>query len=1336
MSQDCVTRRRTTVTLTAALVLLISSAGAWAGITGRYVRVENPTGFVMEWQEIEVLAAGQNVVLKHPEMFSGTVVEGHDVKTREGAAMTDGKKDTHQRGPAFQATIDPVTHIAGLDPWFEIDLGKPVAIDKIILYASRYPDRGFLDKGQRLVSVLDQDRRVVWAAKWEYYDKARYPDGVFTFDVSPVTNPAIGVRLPAGAGDWVSMGWLLNATELEMAPDAEARLRRFAERNSPAQIEKLARTFFPLLATDVPELAEAHRLYVAGKYPEALDAWKKYWFAKMRRANLHAGVPDDFFTYATHGDDLLRGISVTIGNTSARATRFKAGAILWIDLPDPAKDPGGLRTALTDAEQRAQVGRVTRPLLIAYRHKPDPKYLERWSEMMDDWCLNFFVDAQATPYEVEMLFTFNPANHWGRMMEDLSDLAVAHPTLVEQVPAATLARIQLLCLDKYSTAWWRQARATIFNQQTGGMVAWDHVWPYIDEFLPARRARREWQQEFERWMTLGTEPDGSMTEIGDEGHMGMSSLLGFPLARLELAKVKPEWYTPGWRNRALEWYDGVFKYLFRHLSPGGYEHRFGIGYRPERWTSMTKPNFANHPQNPPLLDRGDAFFAQPEIRRILDAVGHVSAGRPVVTDPARRPAVEAQQQSHDAVVALLGGDKPGPPHIRSDWMPYTGAYYFRSGWDDDAAFLAMMACGSHGGSQPTQWPYSMYYHYDYNYPLVRGQPPQVDGLPPNQLFGRANCFEPGTKTIALTNAEERPAAHRWHSSDRFDFGEAIFRGAYQKLPGFKGDWDYHLEQLPEGKAVKDVQTSRQIVQLRASRLFIVTDAVRFTSPEDKGQAHQVALPYKFSLSTREKGATRPFSPAQLAIDDKAGRVRTDNPDGPSVTLYQFAGFPIQYRRGAEAKVDFKSYSPRLTASVGIADQDVFAEFKAGAEQVLVSLISSRPCGGAERIASVEPMNRGPTVAGFHATLQGGGEIWYQAAASGAEKLVAGPAEATAQALLVVTGKSPADTSGLLLGGKTLSIHRSSVPIKHPDFEFSVAGAGAAGGVKTAEIYTPIDPVSFRPNRNAFIDTLAVEMVSKTPNVEIRYTTDGAQPTRQSRLYAGPVTIAESTEFAARAYRLGSGGKPLEAEDFEINGTRFTLPTYGWFYKKPYHAAVEVAEKGLALGLNYERVQAPWWRLYASLHWLPAAGGGVADREMDLSKVASNEPYGVRYKGYLRIPEDGLYTFHAPHELVYMDAATSYDLRVYVDGEEWYLTQWWHGHGTWSVPLKKGFHTFQVDFADARTTPWRKSGIWRYYPRPWAVYQGKPTDILISGPGLDAVRIPQGWFYRNPAEVAR
>ena len=49
-----------------------------------------------------------------------------------------------------------------------------------------------------------------------------------------MNNPAIGRLIAKNTGDWVAMGWLLDATELDLAPDSALRMRRFAARNDPA----------------------------------------------------------------------------------------------------------------------------------------------------------------------------------------------------------------------------------------------------------------------------------------------------------------------------------------------------------------------------------------------------------------------------------------------------------------------------------------------------------------------------------------------------------------------------------------------------------------------------------------------------------------------------------------------------------------------------------------------------------------------------------------------------------------------------------------------------------------------------------------------------------------------------------------------------------------------------------------------------------------------------------------------------------------------------------------------------------------------------------------------
>jgi len=1321
------TRRMPLPTTCIPLFAILLAPSAAAAVTGRYVRVENPTGPNMAWQEIEIIGPPEldrdgkprNLVLGKPELFSGTGYFALDrpMPRHEAPRLVDGKKDPKQRGPDFR-------NGGRCNPWIEIDLGEPMTIAKVTLYGSRYPQRIYLDKGHRVLSVLDEERRVVWIERFDYYDRRTYQDGIFALKPEEMRGPLIGVQLEANAAEWLPLSWVLDVGPERLPPDAQQRMMRFRTRHSPAAVETLAHRFFRLLEPEAPGLAEARRLYDAGQYADALDAWKLAWFAKMQRVSSRTAYDAFAFNYKAQGDDLMAGVRVAISLHTIRASRFTPGRIKWVDLPNP-NEVKAFRNALGDTGQLALVNKVPRALIKSFRAKGDSKYVARWAEIMDDWCLNFFADADASPHNIKDLFVMIPANHWGVMMEELADVAAARPELVDLIPAATFARIQLTCLEQYGPAYWRQARKTVFNHNTSALFAWSKILPYIDEFRPGRRIAREWRQHFERWMTQGMMLDGSMVEICDEGHFGIPMILGVPLAALD--RDRPDWYTPGWRNRAMEYYDGLHKYVFRHPSPGGYDHRFNFRYTWQRWVNLTEPYYRDAEHREPMLDRSEVIYAIPEVRRILDTLCHVSADRPVID--AKTPwwikrVVQPKQEAYDAAAQLLGDERPGAPHMTSDWMPYTGSYYFRGSWADGDAFLAMLARGANTGSQPIKPSFGLIYHHDYNTPLFRAEAPTIDGQWQNPLFGR-KTWMPGTKTHALTYAQRDPAPFRWHSSARFAFGEAVYEGAYQNLI-FNYRYGEYGRVETGGEPITNVRSSRQILQLRNSRLFIVTDNVHFNDPEQRQREHAFAIPCQLALSTQKEGATKPFSIEQIELDSAAKQIRTANPDGANVTVHQFADVPITYRLGREAKPDFRKYAARLSGYTGIAEQDLTATFNASGDLALVSLIASSPRNGETRVKTIEPMNRGAEIAGFHATLRDGGEMWYQAAAHGAAELSCGPVSAFAEALLVH------GDAGLVLGCTKLSLDGRAVPITCADFEFT--GNLQSSIFNLQSIRRPIAPVRFSPDRNVFTDTLTVTMTSATPGVEIRYTTDGTPPTRSSQLYTGPITIKESTEFAARAYRLGTDGKPLPADDFEINGTRFTVPSYGWFYKKALKPAQRVSPKDLEPGLNYDYLQGHWTRLFNAAHWLPAAGGGTAEREMDLSKVYTHDYYGMCYKGFIRIPEDGVYTFHASREFVYADNATSYDLRMYIDGEQWYLTQWWHGLGAWSVSLQKGLHRFQLDFVDARTKPYRKSGLWRWYPRPWVVYQGKPSDILLSGPGLDKQRIPKDWFFRKP--VAR
>ena len=135
------------------------------------------------------------------------------------------------------------------------------------------------------------------------------------------------------------------------------------------------------------------------------------------------------------------------------------------------------------------------------------------------------------------------------------------------------------------------------------------------------------------------------------------------------------------------------------------------------------------------------------------------------------------------------------------------------------------------------------------------------------------------------------------------------------------------------------------------------------------------------------------------------------------------------------------------------------------------------------------------------------------------------------------------------------------------------------------------------------------------------------------------------------------------------------------------------------------------------------GRGIAMR-------ATDDEFGVRYRGYVAIPRSGVYTFHAPHEFVYPDIECGYDLRLFIDGEEWYPGTRRHGFGDWSVPLVRGLHRFQCIFVDMRPKD-GKVETWRDFPSPQALWKGRTPELTVSGPKLERQPLPSSWFMHVP-----
>ena len=143
--------------------------------------------------------------------------------------------------------------------------------------------------------------------------------------------------------------------------------------------------------------------------------------------------------------------------------------------------------------------------------------------------------------------------------------------------------------------------------------------------------------------------------------------------------------------------------------------------------------------------------------------------------------------------------------------------------------------------------------------------------------------------------------------------------------------------------------------------------------------------------------------------------------------------------------------------------------------------------------------------------------------------------------------------------------------------------------------------------NAFIDETTVELTCPLPGTEIRYTTDGSMPTKESALYNGALEVGKTTDFAFRTFR--PDGSPSDAVRTK-------------YVKAPYAEAV-TAPAALQPGLK-----AVWHdfrgNLCADIDAAPVKGEYVVESVSIPEKVKGN--IGLVLTGYLEVPADGIYTF--------------------------------------------------------------------------------------------------------------
>ena len=211
----------------------------------------------------------------------------------------------------------------------------------------------------------------------------------------------------------------------------------------------------------------------------------------------------------------------------------------------------------------------------------------------------------------------------------------------------------------------------------------------------------------------------------------------------------------------------------------------------------------------------------------------------------------------------------------------------------------------------------------------------------------------------------------------------------------------------------------------------------------------------------------------------------------------------------------------------------------------------------------------------------------------------------------------------------------------------------------------------------FQNELRITLSSNLEGAEIRYTLDGSAPIKQSPVYQDAILLNDTTTVKAQVFREGQPASGVEEKSY-----RKILP-------RP-------AEKlgGSMPGLQYAYYLGDWEQLPDFSSFSPDKQGKV--EKFDISASTQKEYFAFRFKGYLIVPEDGLYRFYV---------ASDDGSRLYIGNELVVDNDGLHGptEVMGRIILEKGFHPIRVDY-------FQKTG-------------GVDLEVAYSGPGIDKQSIP-------------
>ncbi len=1134
--------------------------------------------------------------------------------------------------------------------------------------------------------------------------------------------------------------------------DAEERSRLFAARNSPEGLAALSRTLHAALRPDVPGLEAFYMAFEDGRYADALDAYRDYFFRKLKSPGDYgaSGIAftDNFFQANGKRMYLQAPQPAWIdANVAGTAVYFHAGVVLRGHVGPPgqvnwapatlAPSEGVTYERGPDAKPfwKTEAGRlldfkiqffralnrhpgqagpsaVFPDLLLSYCFTGNRDHLQRYADYWDDWAANSMRDAENCPVNVRAATELQVIGWYRTLLRTILD---ERPELAQDFPSPTVARMMLALTTMYHPYIIRAKRAEIANWGIMGVDGALNDTKLFHEFRAMsyfnrellRLARINWIQH----LSL----DGEDLESWDEGHVAIDGMLKrAPLLALHGAPVMGDLEQQSLREHSKT----MQRTLMTHFSPDG---NYWASWLPEE--SPARKTIRGK-----IIDRGliSDVLDEPEVRsRFEAALGRV---------PARRT----------------------PPLC--DIQPYAMLAYLRDGFGEDCTSLMFQNFPAR--SQNQSWYFngkrghligSMRTQYGVAHDgraVLEATPIIIDSKPPN-IF--VDAIPTGGKTDFSMPTPRTVVPSRFLEGSTFDVVESGHDSPFRRYGfGYGREILGMLQSVPD-EPIRGIRATRQIIHIRDENLFVVGDRV-----ENPGPAHEFSkffvlplrLPGPVALEREQLRELADNDALLIDIDPAAKRARSMSPGLPNVSLF-LAGHDFEWggkllgenRFAPVASVPAKSLleKPLQTDRAGnpVSIQQLFpvsVRWAGEGNQALAAVVQARPAiddPGAiasTEIADFQDRSGTGDIAGCSFRTTSNREVWFQIAADSVADLHAGPARAQARSLLVTRKEGVVE--GVVMDARAVTIRDKTYQADADAFAFRLA----ADGMFTTElIRAPIDTVVIEPQQTVFIDAVKVSFGIPTQardDIEFRYTLDGSDPTLESSRYEKPFELASDAIVKVRAFR-----KDLATTPWNISGVDGSKTVSAIFREAVPLPAVDA--RTTEPGLHYRSFEESWPVLMAysgSESVLPVKESGRASRLLapdDLSRIRKTDrAYAVKYDGFIDVPTTGVYRFFAPSPLYETTQDAGYDLRVWIDGQEWFPNPDLHAENIWSVALVKGLHRFEVSYVDFR---WKQfhNDYWMSW-NPLQVWTGTPT-LEIDGPGIPRQALPATWLRRDPRD---